>query len=238
MAECAHQRWHLFGWPIGLAGLFAAGWASTSAATWLRFGRDCQPTTEEADALLDRLMPSYDIAERHHIRVAAPPALTLQAAREIDMRRSRIIRGIFAMRGWVLHSAPDEVSRPSGLVALTTSLGWRLIAEDPGHELVYGAVTQPWKANVVFRGLSSEQFTQFREPGYVKIAWTLRVDPVSASECIFRTETRVVTTDAESRRLFRGYWARFSPGILLIRRIMLRLLRDQAEKIPQGFLAQ
>jgi hypothetical protein len=234
MAECANQRWHLFGWPIGLAGLFAAGWASASAATWLRFGRNCQPMTEEADALLHRVMPTYDIAERHHIRVAAPAALTLQAAREIDMRRSRIIRSIFAMRGWLLHSAPDEGSRPGGLVALTTSLGWRLIAEDPGREVVYGAVTQPWKANVIFRGLSSEQFTQFREPGYVKIAWTLRVDPVSASECIFRTETRVVTTDAESRRLFRGYWARFSPGILLIRRIMLRLLRDQAEKIPHG----
>jgi hypothetical protein len=179
-------------------------------------------------------MPSYDVAERHHIRVAAPSALTLQAAREIDMRQSRLIRGIFALRGWLLHSARDEMNRPKGLVALTTSLGWRLIAEDPGCELVYGAVTQPWKSNVVFRGLSSEQFTQFREPGYVKISWTLRVDPVSASECVFRTETRVVTTDAESRRLFRGYWARFSPGIRLIRRIMLRLLRDQAEKIPQG----
>jgi hypothetical protein len=179
-------------------------------------------------------MRSYDVAERHHIRVAAPAAITLQTARDIDMRRSRVIRTIFAMRGWLLHSAPDEMNRPNGLVALTTSLGWRVIAEDPGRELVYGAVTQPWKADVVFRGLSSEQFTQFREPGYVKIAWTLRVDPVSASECIFRTETRVVTTDAESRRLFRGYWARFSPGILMIRRIMLRLLRDQAEKIPQA----
>ena len=46
----------------------------------------------------------------------------------------------------------------------------------------------------------------------------------------FRTETRVHTTDARSRRLFRRYWAVFSPGILLIRRASLKLVKAEAER--------
>ena len=94
-----------------------------------------------------------------------------------------------------------------------------------------GAVTQPWQANVVFRGLSPEEFKAFDEPGYVKIAWTLRVEPIGASESIFRTETRVVTTDRTARSRFRWYWARFSPGIVLIRQVMLTQVRRDAERL-------
>jgi hypothetical protein len=64
----------------------------------------------------------------------------------------------------------------------------------------------------------------------VKIAWTLRADPVAESESIFRTETRVTTTDQTARTKFRWYWARFSPGIILIRRVMLGLLKAEAER--------
>ena len=93
-----------------------------------------------------------------------------------------------------------------------------------------GAVTQPWEANVVFRPLPPAEFVAFDEPDYVKIAWTLRADPVDDNESIFRTETRVMTTDAVARRKFRWYWARFSPGIVVIRRVMLGLLKNEAER--------
>jgi hypothetical protein len=93
-----------------------------------------------------------------------------------------------------------------------------------------GAVTQPWLANVTFRALPPEDFWSFREPGYVKILWTLRVDPMSQDESMFRTETRATTTDPIARRKFRWYWARFSPGIVLIRRAMLRTLKAEAER--------
>jgi hypothetical protein len=89
----------------------------------------------------------------------------------------------------------------------------------------------------VFRGLSQDEFRGFREPAYVKIAWTLRADPVSPTESIFRTETRVVTTDLTARRKFRWYWARFSPGIVLIRRFMLRQLKTDAEHRARALAA-
>jgi hypothetical protein len=94
-----------------------------------------------------------------------------------------------------------------------------------------GAVTQPWKADVVFRALPPERFAAFAEPGYVKIAWTLRADPTGSSNCVFRTETRVIATDAESRRRFRRYWAFLSPGIFLVRYEILRLLEKETERL-------
>jgi hypothetical protein len=97
-----------------------------------------------------------------------------------------------------------------------------------------GAVTQPWYANVVFRPLPSDEFVSFNEPDFVKIVWTLRVDPTGPHDSVFRTETRVVTTDAAARSKFRWYWARFSPGIVLIRRLSLGPLRRDAERLARS----
>ena len=218
------------GWTVGAAGLAAAGYAAIAGMTWCRYGRASRPDLDERDALLDQFMPEYEVAERHCIRVAAPAATTLAAAADTDLQQSMIIRSIFRARESVLGAEPGDETRPKGLLAQTTSLGWRVLAEKPGREIVVGAVTQPWLANVVFRGLAPEEFRAFLEPGYAKIVWTLRADPVGESESVFRTETRVMTTDPTARTKFRWYWSRFSPGIVLIRRLMLGLLKAEAER--------
>jgi hypothetical protein len=93
-----------------------------------------------------------------------------------------------------------------------------------------GAVTQPWYANVVFHPLPPHELATVHPPDSVKIVWTLRADATSPHDSIFQTETRVVTTDAAARTKFRWYWARFSPGILLIRWLSLGPLRREAER--------
>jgi hypothetical protein len=105
-----------------------------------------------------------------------------------------------------------------------------VLAEVPNREIVVGAVTQPWRAEVEFRGLDPEAFLAFAEPGYAKIAWTFEAIPEDAAASRFRTETRVSTTDPRSRALFRRYWAMLSPGILLIRRQSLKLVKAEAER--------
>lgn len=92
-------------------------------------------------------------------------------------------------------------------------------------------MTKPWETNVVFRPLRPSEFADFRQPGYVKIIWTLRSDPVSRTESIARTDTRVTTTDPAARAKFRLYWAFLSPGILLIRRVALAMVKKEAERL-------
>ncbi len=217
-------------WTAGGIGLMAIGYAAVVGTSWSRYGHVPSAGPDEQDLLLDQFMPEYEVAERHHVRVAAPAATTLAAAADTNLQQSTVVRAIFRARELVLGADPDAGARPTGLLALTTSLGWRVLAEEPGREIVVGAVTQPWLADVVFRGLAPEAFRAFQEPGYVKIVWTLRADPVGESASIFRTETRVTTTDPTARAKFRWYWARFSPGIVLIRRLMLGVLKTEAER--------
>jgi hypothetical protein len=72
-------------------------------------------------------------------------------------------------------------------------------------------------------------FAAFDEPGYVKIAWTLRADPAGTGS-VFRTETRAVATDAVARARFRRYWLFLSPGIRLIRRLAAGPIKAAAER--------
>jgi hypothetical protein len=104
------------------------------------------------------------------VRVAAPSGGSFSAACDLDLQRSALIRAIFTARVKLLRSAPDVSNRPRALVAWAKTLGWGVLAELPGREIVMGAVTRPWDANVVFREVSPEQFALFNEPDYVKIA--------------------------------------------------------------------
>ena len=221
-------------WSAAGIGLAAAGYAAYAGLTWLRFGRPSRPTLDEDDALLNQFMPVYDVVERHRIDVAAPAAVTLAAAREIDLLNTAVVRGLIRTRELILGAAPDHRPRPRGLLAELQSMGWVVLAEIPGAEIVGGAVTRPWEANVTFRSVPPDQFAGFNEPGYVKIAWTLRADAVGEAASIFRTETRALATDRSARERFRRYWSLVSPGIFLIRRVMLGPVKTNAERFHGG----
>jgi hypothetical protein len=213
----------------------AAGAATAALAglgyvgvTWWRYGR--LSAEGGRDPLLDRFMPVFEVREQHETKVAAPAEITYAAARALDLRRSGLVQAIFRGRELLMGSAPAARGPARDFMTEVLALGWRVLAEEPGRELVMGAVTQPWKAEVEFRGLPPEEFAAFGEPGFAKIVWTLGVTPCDPDSSVFRTETRVATTDPESRRRFRRYWSLLSPGILLIRYESLRLVRREAER--------
>lgn len=217
-------------WAAAGLGVVSASYAAHAGITWLRYGRPRRATAAQHDARLDRFMPVYDVVERHHIRVVAPAAVTLDAAREIDPFDAGLIKAIFKGRQVLLRSAPDRRARTRGMLADMQSLGWVILDEDPGHEVIVGAVTKPWEANVTFRSIPADAFAAFDEPDYVKIAWTLRADGDGDAGSIFRTETRALATSASAREKFRAYWSWLSPGITLIRRMMLGPVKAEAER--------
>lgn len=226
-----HQIGKAGRWLAAGTGLAAASYAAYAAVTWYRYGRVARPVDAAArDPLLDQFIPTYDVAERHHVRIKAPAQTTFAAASEMYLEQSPIVRGLFKAREWIMRSHPAPGAAPRAFLERMRAIGWGVLAENPGREIVMGAVTQPWKADVVFRPLPSDQFAAFDEPDYVKIVWTLRADPLSATESIFRTETRVITTDRAARAKFRRYWAFASPGIILIRWASLGPLKAEAER--------
>jgi hypothetical protein len=55
-------------------------------------------------------------------------------------------------------------------------------------------------------------------------------EPLGPKRSRFVTRTRVATTDPESRRRFRRYWAPMSAGIVLIRYASLPMAEREAER--------
>jgi hypothetical protein len=198
------------------------------ALNWYRYGR--VSSNGKRDPLLDVFMPSYEVREYHEVRVAAPVELAYDALRAMDINRSRLVRGIFRARELALRGDHEANRQPRSLLEETHALGWGVLTEEPGHEIIVGAVTQPWAANVRLESLAPDEFAAFDEPGYVKIAWTLSAESVDSRSSIVATETRVASTDKDARDRFRRYWAVVSPGVRLIRVEGLRLVRADAER--------
>jgi hypothetical protein len=217
-------------WAAAGMGLATAAYATYVGITWFRYGKAKKADGEDADALLDMFMPNYEVVDRHKIRVATPADIALWAGTDIDLERCCAVRGIFKSRELILRSRRNNRIQPRGLIAQTKSLGWGQLAEVPGREIVMGAVTKPWEPNPVFRALPPDEFAAFMEPGYVKIVWTVRADPVGQNESVVRTETRATATDPDARKKFRRYWSALSPGIIVIRRVMLPAVKAKAER--------
>jgi hypothetical protein len=217
-------------WSAVVAGIAAGSYATYAGVTWFRYGRPQQAQGRDIDPLLDLFMPDYDVVDRHRVYVAAPADITLAAASEMDFESNAVIRGIFKTREWILRARPDSAIRHRGFMEEMKSLGWGVLAELPGREIVAGGVTKPWEANPIFRALPPDRFATFSEPGYVKIAWTLRANPVRNNDSIFRTETRAVATDLAARKRFRRYWSFLSPGIIAIRRVIVPQVKAEAER--------
>jgi len=210
-------------------GILAYG--AWSAVAWARYGHP-RPERHPHDELLDRFIPDPEVDEYHQFKVGAPAAITLAVAKGMDLQASPIIKGIFWLRAVpaLLRGEPFRRQGPRGLLEETLALGFGVLAEIPDREIVVGTYTQPWHQQVTFHPLPPEQFAAFDEPGYVKILYTLAAEPLGPDRSSFATRTRVVSTDPESRRRFRRYWAPMSAGIILIRYLSLPMVKREAER--------
>ena len=213
------------------AGLAALGYAGLVAFNRARYGRHTiAPSPGDGSTLLNRFIPAPEVVEHHQVRIAAPADVVLATAKGLGVLNSGLVQAVFKLRAIALGGRPGPRLQRKPLLEQMLSIGWVVLAERPGREVVLGAVTKPWEAEPVFRSISCGEFGAFREPGYVKIVWTLRAEPLGESASVFHTETRVSTTDPETTKRFRRYWSYVAPGVELIRLAMLRPVKKAAER--------
>ncbi len=179
--------------------------------------------------LLDQFIAKPDMCERHRTLVRAPADLVLEVARNFDLQSVPLVHAIFWLRNKLLRATKPPPARGMGLVALTQSIGWGVLVDEPGA-YVSGAACQPWVADVVFSAIPVEQFATYSEPDRVKIVWSIEaesIEPVLTRLC---SETRVVATDENARAKFRRYWRVFGVGIVMVRWLALPAMRRRAER--------
>jgi len=179
---------------------------------------------------LERFIPHPDVWERFETTIQAPAALVMDVAGQLDMQSLPAVRLIFGLRELLTGAARTVPRKPQGILEETRSLGWGLLAEQPGRFVVCGATCQPWLANVVFSAVAPDQFLSYAQPDQVKIAWTLEAAEIGPGLTRFGQETRAVATDEQARIRFRRYWRWARVGIIAIRLLMLPAIRRAAER--------
>ncbi|MGE6759829.1 hypothetical protein ACQKGO_17565 [Corallococcus interemptor] len=187
--------------------------------------------------LIHQFMPDCDLREVDGVATTASPERTWAAVRAMDLNDVPFIRWLFALRllpeRVLARLRGTSVRRPPRMRIediVAPGNGFLLLAEEPGRELVIGAIGRFWRPRIDFVGVTPGDFTSFSNPGFGKLTWNLRVDPRDGGGARLGVELRVTATDAASWKRFRRYWwliGRFSRAI---RRSELHRLRRQLER--------
>jgi hypothetical protein len=184
-------------------------------------------TVTAAPLLLDEVLPDYDVHEVHARSVAADPDALFDAVRAVTAGDLRVSGLLIALRGL---AGPREVNdRARPLLAAMVARGFAELGERAGEQLVLGLISRPWRPIPVTRPIAdAADFAAFTEPGWVRAAIDLRIEPVQ-DRCRLVTETRVEATDEGARRRFACYWRLIRPGSAVIRRDLLAAIARRAE---------
>jgi hypothetical protein len=166
-------------------------------------------------SLIDQAMPEYDRREVHRHVSAAPPAAVWDAIHELRGDELRLMQFLMGLRSLGRSRGGEET-----VLRSFRRMGFRVIAEEPGSELVVAGIGRFWTLSGGLRKVEgADQFAAFEEPGYAKVAFNFQLGEGELS-----TETRIAGTDPRARRRFGLYWTLIRPGSGLIRREWLRAI--------------
>ena len=190
----------------------------------------------DAHRLIDEFMPIYDVSEYHETKVRAPIGKVYDALRTADLGASFIVRLLLELR-----ALPDLFSRQHRKrdsrvdIEILLKNGFVLLGENPPNEIALGLVGRFWAAaGRTCRLSDADEFREFDESGYAKAVWNFSLVEEGGAETRLATETRVRCLDVGSRWRFRLYWSVIGPFSGLIRREVLRTIRNGSEFRVQG----
>lgn len=185
--------------------------------------------------ILDRMLPRYAFVDQHATFVAATPERTYHAVKEATAGEMALVRLLFGLR-----SVPARFSGSHGLPSTADSslydqlvaAMFTVLADEPGGEIVVGAINQAWRLDggEVVSICDAGDFVAFDAPGFVKLAMAFRFERRTEGTHLV-TETRVQPTDRRSHRQFAYYWAIVRPGSGLVRRSWLSAAKRRAESM-------
>jgi hypothetical protein len=172
---------------------------------------------------LDQVLPTPRLLEIDDAEVVLSLDAAWDLLRHGDLlRRSAIARLLFAIRTF----SPEEMSLSlDDLRSTPERPGFQVLIDLPPHEVVVGAIGKVWQADIPFLHVAdADEFAAVSAPGWVKVAWTIRLVAVELRRTRVEVELRVDATDDASWRKFRRYFRVIGPGSRFIRRSLLASL--------------
>jgi hypothetical protein len=193
-----------------------------------------------AATVLDRLVPTFQAAERHSTTIAASADHVWAALAQVTVGELGLFRLLMSLRvlpGRLLGRPRARFDADEPLLGWAVRFGFTILGEEVRRELVVGAIGQPWRLGGG-RGMAvagGDDFAAFDQTGYAKMAANFRLAPIPGGRAIqLSTETRVACTDAASARRFARYWWLIRPASGAIRRSWLAAIKRRAERHKNG----
>ena len=138
--------------------------------------------------LINDLMPVFETSETQEINVAAGREAVFRAVQTFDMNDSTTIRWMFKMRG---------ISAKTITLADMEKVNFKILSQRAPEELVVGLAGKFEKLGDKLIDIAPENFTDFREPGFIKAAWNFFILENGARSSQLLSEIRINTTDAK-----------------------------------------
>ena len=186
--------------------------------------------------LIDHYLPHSEATQVQEVSVHASPTVTYGAIRETNLS-DPLIDMLFTIRELPVRLARrlrgETRRRPEAVTfnaAGAADMGFMVLEEKPGEELVVGSVGRFWQRDYGWHPVAPSDFLGFREPGFAKLVLSFRVKGTSDGGSLLRYEARTTTTDDVARIRFRRYWRIIRPGVAIIMQRALARIRAEAER--------
>ena len=166
--------------------------------------------------LIDKYLKKYDFNEYHEITIDAAPNEIYPIIMKLDFTQSRIVNFLFRLRG-----LPKAMRNLDGFI----KVGFIFLEEIENEEFVLGFLANQRGLKIV----SPKEFIDFTQAGYVMAAWNFHFVQVDEGETLISTETRILGTNKAAKRFFSLYWFFIAPFSAWIRKIILEMLKKEAE---------
>ncbi len=175
--------------------------------------------------LIDQLLPVYDYNEIHKINIRNQRDKVYSQLIHMDLNRSWITKTLFFLRG--LHH------RDLSLSQMLSQGPFKLLEENQPHELVIGLLTNTYLKPALITDKAF--FLEYAPKNGLKIAWNFSIAQgtgnglFSDESCELSTETRIQCLGPNAKTFFSLYWFFIKPFSGIIRREMLKAIKNQAE---------
>ncbi len=180
---------------------------------------------------IDEVLPAPRRIEIDSVYLHAPIERVWDRVRHGDLATSPLVRALFAVRDVprrLKGEAPEPFELRLDALGADGAPGFRLLVDRPCEELVVGAIGKVWMPEIPYVDVAdAEGFRSFLDPGFVKVAWAVRVAPLSATLTRLVLELRVDATDAAAWEHFVTYFRFIGPASRFIRKTVLRELESE-----------
>ena len=169
--------------------------------------------------LIDKYLPEYTFKEFHEIVIDGPIEETYKIAKNFDLSKSKLITVLFKIRGLP--------TRRMNLEGFISDMGFSKIEERFPTENLMGF----WATSKIKPIIRYEDFINNTISARIKVVWNFNFVELSPTRTRVGTETRILCVSPMTKAVFGLYWLIIKPFSGVIRKKMLRIIKQDVESI-------